>query len=74
MSSWHIKKNSYGDQNITTGILQGDVLAPYLFILVIDYVMRKPKKKVRQDSPHIHNKQEAYMDSRSMILISQTLL
>lgn len=26
--------------DITTGVLQGDVLAPFLFILVIDYVMR----------------------------------
>ena len=26
---------------ITTGVLQGDVLAPFLFIIVIDYVMNK---------------------------------
>ena len=26
--------------NITTGVLQGDVLAPFLFIIVIDYVSR----------------------------------
>ena len=26
---------------ITTGVLQGDVLAPYLFIIVMDYVMNK---------------------------------
>jgi hypothetical protein len=25
--------------NITTGVLQGDVLAPFLFVIVIDYVM-----------------------------------
>ena len=31
--------------NITTGILQGDVLAPYLFILVIDYVMRRAEEE-----------------------------
>ena len=27
--------------DITTGVLQGDVLAPFLFIVVIDYVMNK---------------------------------
>ena len=27
--------------NITTGVLQGDVLAPFLFIIVIDYVSRE---------------------------------
>lgn len=26
--------------NITTGVLQGDVLAPFLFIIVIDHIMR----------------------------------
>ena len=26
---------------VTTGVLQGDVLAPFLFIIVIDYVLRK---------------------------------
>ena len=27
--------------NISTGVLQGDTLAPYLFAIVVDYVMRK---------------------------------
>ena len=31
--------------NITTGILQADVLAPYFFILVIDYVMRRAREE-----------------------------
>ena len=26
--------------NILAGVLQGDTLAPYLFVIVIDYVMR----------------------------------
>ena len=29
---------------MSTGVLQGDVLAPFLFIIVIDYVMRKSEK------------------------------
>ena len=26
---------------VTAGVLQGDTLAPYIFVLVIDYVMRR---------------------------------
>ena len=29
------------DININVGVLQGDTLAPYLFIIVLDYVLRK---------------------------------
>ena len=27
--------------DITTGVLQGDTLAPFLFIIVLDYAMKK---------------------------------
>ena len=27
--------------SILAGVLQGDTLAPYLFVIVIDYIMRK---------------------------------
>ena len=33
----------YGEMdtfNILAGVLQGDTLAPYLFVIIIDYVMR----------------------------------
>ena len=34
--------NKLSDEfNISSGVLQGDVLAPYLFIIVIDYVMTR---------------------------------
>ena len=26
---------------MTTGVLQGDTLAPFLFVIVIDYIMRQ---------------------------------
>ena len=29
---------------ILAGVLQGDTLAPYLFVIVIDYIMRKALK------------------------------
>ena len=30
--------------SITAGVLQGDTLAPYLFIIVMDYALRKALK------------------------------
>ena len=35
---------------IKTGVLQGDTLAPFLFIIMIDYVMRTALEKLRVDS------------------------
>ena len=32
--------NSITSLDIITGVLQGDVLAPFLFVIVIDYIMR----------------------------------
>jgi hypothetical protein len=36
-----VNGNSSEPFNINTGVLQGDVLAPFLFIIVIDHVLRK---------------------------------
>ena len=35
--------------SITAGVLQGDTLAPYLFIIVLDYTMRKALKEKGND-------------------------
>ena len=32
---------------VTTGVLQGDVLAPFLFIILIDYLMRKANENIK---------------------------
>ena len=32
--------------HVTTGVLQGDVLAPFLFITLIDYLMRKATQNI----------------------------
>ena len=40
----YINGNTSKEFNITTGVLQGDVLAPSLFIIVMDYVMKKSTK------------------------------
>ena len=33
--------NLFNPFGITTGVLQGEVLTPFLFIMLIDYVMKK---------------------------------
>jgi hypothetical protein len=33
------------DFDVKTGVLQCDTLAPFLFIIVIDYVLKKKQKK-----------------------------
>jgi hypothetical protein len=35
---------------LTTGVLQGDTLAPYLFIIVLDYIMRRAIPEQHIDS------------------------
>ena len=34
--------------NIVAGVLQGDTLAPYLFIICLDYVLRASIDKIRE--------------------------
>ena len=35
--------------DIVAGVLQGDTLAPYLFILILDYVLRMPIDKMKDN-------------------------
>ena len=35
--------------NIVSGVLQGDTLAPYLFIICLDYVLRTSIDKIREN-------------------------
>jgi hypothetical protein len=48
-SKIRIAVNGHLSENIEidTGILQGDTLSPFLFIIVLDYVMKKLPKKYR---------------------------
>ena len=34
--------------SITAGVLKGDTLPPYLFIIVMDYALRKPSRERRK--------------------------
>ena len=36
--------------DVVAGVLQGDTLAPYLFIICLDYVLRTPIDKIRENS------------------------
>ena len=36
-------------QNTLTGVLQGDTLAPYLFIICLDYVLRTLIDKIKEN-------------------------
>ena len=36
--------------NITTGVLQGDTLAPFLFIIVLDYVLNEAEKEYAEET------------------------
>ena len=45
-------RSSDGDTeyfNIVAGVLQGDILAPYLFIICLDYVLRISIDKIREN-------------------------
>ena len=35
--------------DIVAGVLQGDILAPYLFIICLDYVLRTPIDKMKDN-------------------------
>ena len=38
-----------GDTDIVAGVLQGDTLTPYLFIICLDYVLRTSIDKIREN-------------------------
>ena len=40
--------------DIVAGVLQGDTLAPYLFIICLDYVLRTSIDKIKETSRQIH--------------------
>ena len=40
--------------DIVAGVLQGDTLAPYLFIICLDYVLRTSIDKIREKNIYIY--------------------
>ena len=47
--------------DIVAGVLQGDTLAPYLFIIGLDYVFRKLIDKIRENGFELTKKQKVYI-------------
>ena len=45
---------------IVAGVLQGDTLAPYLFIICLDYVFRTSIDKIRENSFETEKKQKVH--------------
>ena len=45
-----------GDFDIVAGVLQGDTLAPYIFIIYLDYVLRTSIDKIKENSSELTNK------------------
>ena len=45
--------------DIVAGVLQGDTLAPYLFIICLDYVLRTSIDKIRENCFKLTKKQKA---------------
>ena len=43
---------------IVAGVLQGDTLAPYLFIICLDYVLRTSIDKIRENGFELTKKQK----------------
>ena len=45
-SNW---KNKETNEPAVAGVLQGDTLSPYLFIICLDYVLRTSINKIREN-------------------------
>ena len=45
--------------NIVAGVLQGDTLAPYLFIICLDYILWISVDLIKENSFTLQKKQEA---------------
>ena len=43
--------------DIVAGVLQGDILAPYLFIICLDYVLRTSIDKIKENSSKLTKKE-----------------
>ena len=68
-----------GKFSILSGVLQGDILSPYLFVIVIDYIMRKYltereeklgfqlRKRQSRRVPHIIVIEIDYADNRALV-------
>ena len=53
--------------NIVAGVLPGDTLAPYLFIICLDYVLRTSIDKIKENSFKLTKKKDAEDTSQNQL-------
>ena len=58
--------------NIVAGVLQGDTLAPYLFIICLDYRLRKSIDKIKENGFKLTKKNEAEGTPQKQLLMLTT--
>ena len=52
--------------NIVAGVLKGDTLAPYLFIICLDYVLRTSIAKIKENSFELTKKRSRRYPSKTI--------
>ena len=65
------------DFNIVAGVLQGDTLAPYLFIICLDYVLRTSIDKIKENGFELTKKSRRYpaktiTDTDDIVILANT--
>ena len=58
--------------DIVAGVLQGDTLAPYLFIICLDYVLRTSIDKIKENGFELTKKKEAESSLQKQLLTPTT--
>ena len=60
----HQMETEYFD--IVAGVLQGDTLAPYLFIICLDYVLRTSIDKIRENGFELTKKRSRRYPAKTL--------
>ena len=58
--------------NIVAGVLQGDTLAPYVFIICLDYVLRTSIDKIKENGFELTKKKEVEGTPQKQLQTSTT--
>ena len=53
--------------DIVAGVLKGDTLAPYLFIICLDYVLRTSIDKIRENGFELTKKRSRWYPTKTII-------
>ena len=52
--------------DIVAGVLQGDTLAPYLFIICLDYVLRTSMDKIKENGFELTKKRSRWYPAKTI--------